>query len=549
MPSLLKPSRPARGWDEWLCKASATQKAFLDSPAKDVVYGGARGGGKSIALLLDFANYAGAYGKLARGAIFRRTYTELEELIYKGQQYFCGQLAWSYNKNEHTFTCTDPSDPACGATLRMAYLKNLDDARVYAGWELNHVSFDELGNWPDPAPLDMLMGSMRSAPGIPTYRRGTCMPGGPGHTWVKQRYRPDLAWEIREYQPMPKEHPELSVQTQFCPALLEDNPNVDQAEYERNLAMIGNAKLYEAWRRGDWSLVAGAFFDCWDEDVHVVFGAPPLYDAWNPQWMAMDWGFRDDCAVGWYGQDELGKVTKRHELKVNGMSPKKVGRLVAQTTVGMGLGKQSLFAVGPDAWSPLKTSPHTIADEIGEGMAEYFEEVGKERDLVPFPSKADTDREGGWMLLYQMLDAGLFVVHESCAETRRSIPAMQHDEKNSADVADSPIDHFPDETRYALKTYFGNQRVPVEEKIRRAIAAKAPELAEKLAAAKAASVDGVEPVVWDKRADQAAARAAVAGGEMTANDWTRYATLMRTEQAKRRPMRHRGLSWRARIGA
>src|SRR5439155_14449823 len=51
------------------------QTAFIECPAFEVVYGGARGGGKTDASLGEFANHAERCGEAARGLFVRRTRT------------------------------------------------------------------------------------------------------------------------------------------------------------------------------------------------------------------------------------------------------------------------------------------------------------------------------------------------------------------------------------------------------------------------------------------------------------------------------------------
>ena len=54
------------------------QNAFVTSEVFEVVYGGARGGGKTDASLGDFALHARACNAAAKGLLVRRTRTALE---------------------------------------------------------------------------------------------------------------------------------------------------------------------------------------------------------------------------------------------------------------------------------------------------------------------------------------------------------------------------------------------------------------------------------------------------------------------------------------
>ena len=57
------------------------EKALRAKFVNQLFFGGARGGGKSFTLLLDFAQDVPTYGKNWRGIIFRRTYPELDEIL------------------------------------------------------------------------------------------------------------------------------------------------------------------------------------------------------------------------------------------------------------------------------------------------------------------------------------------------------------------------------------------------------------------------------------------------------------------------------------
>ena len=59
------------------------QAELIACPAQEIFYGGARGGGKSFGVLLDWLEHARRWGNRARGILFRRTLGELEDIIVK----------------------------------------------------------------------------------------------------------------------------------------------------------------------------------------------------------------------------------------------------------------------------------------------------------------------------------------------------------------------------------------------------------------------------------------------------------------------------------
>ena len=68
------------GGSEWRPQPGP-QTLFVACPVFEVIYGGARGGGKTDASLGDFALHAERYGAAAKGLFVRRTRVALEPTI------------------------------------------------------------------------------------------------------------------------------------------------------------------------------------------------------------------------------------------------------------------------------------------------------------------------------------------------------------------------------------------------------------------------------------------------------------------------------------
>jgi hypothetical protein len=66
--------------------------------------------------------------------------------------------------------------------------------------------------------------------------------------------------------------------------------------------------------------------------------------------------------------------------------------------------------------------------------------------------RGDNARQPGWEQVRKRLaaDPPLLLFHESCEHTIRTLPALQHDERNSEDLDTDAEDHAADETRYAV---------------------------------------------------------------------------------------------------
>lgn len=453
------------------CPQPGPQTALLQCPVLDVFYGGARGGGKTDGLLGDFLKHAGLYGPKAKGILFRRSYPELEQVIARSKELY-RPLGWRYHETNHMWTAPN------AATLKLAYLEKDSDAETYQGQSHSWQGFDEIGNFPDPKPIDKLWGTLRSAQGVPRYRRSTGNPGGPGHAWVKKRYIVHGAWNVWEWAPL-EERPDLKIQSTFIPSTLDDNPLLTQNDpgYEAALAAVGGNVLFKAWRHGDWDLTAGQYFDLWEPSLHVVKRSALEIQPWWVRWISMDWGFSDSTAIHWHAMDENRHIWTYRELVFDGVTPDKTADAIIEANRGE---KIAAFFLSPDAFGKHR-SPRTIAAELRDAFRAYVPKKDEEKPRIAIPVKADDDRKGGWMLMYQLLQAGIWKITDNCEVLIEAIPLLQRDEKDPEDIVkmrgNSPGDHAPDSTRYGLKSYLRGARVPIEQEIEKRVTSTDPTIA------------------------------------------------------------------------
>lgn len=213
------------------------QAEFLLTPEKEALYGGAAGGGKSDALLMAALQYVDVTGYSA--ILFRRTFKDLAlpgaimDRALEWLQPFIQRGDVKWNDNQKTFIF--PS----GATLAFGYLDTEKDKFRYQGAEFQFVGFDELTQFQE-SQYRYLFSRLRRIKGskVPIRMRAATNPGGIGHEWVKQRFivednKPDRV---------------------FIPAKLEDNPHLDQDEYESSLMLLDPFTRRQL-REGDWDAV------------------------------------------------------------------------------------------------------------------------------------------------------------------------------------------------------------------------------------------------------------------------------------------------------
>jgi hypothetical protein len=237
---------------------TSKQAEFLELKELEALYGGAAGGGKSDALLADLLGYVDH--PTYAGIAFRRTYKDLalpEALMDRAAQWLMPTAAqWADRDKRWTF----PS----GATLSFGYLDSENDKYRYQSARFHRVAFDELTQFTE-GQYTYLFSRIRRATddGIPLAMRSATNPGGIGHDWVHERF----------IEPGDSDRP-------FIPALLDDNPHIDQDAYRESLAKLDGttrAQLEKGlWVRESGTLIypftAGNVVSVHDKDVPVTYG-------------------------------------------------------------------------------------------------------------------------------------------------------------------------------------------------------------------------------------------------------------------------------------
>jgi len=426
--------------------------AYLQCPCDIVVYGGARGGGKTFSALGEFWLHAERYGEDARGLMVRKTREDLKDTQAVAERMFGNAAKWQEKGAFFKF--------ANGARLYCAYLENESDAEHYQGWSLTRVYIEELTQFTSKAPVMRLLATLRSTAGIKCQMRCTCNPGGPGHLWVKQWIVDNGPYKIITDD-------ETGLTRVFIPALLTDNPALLLADpqYINRLKAVGNPQLVKAWLEGDWSIVEGAFFPEWSAARHII---PPMQLPYHwTRFRACDWGSAKPFSIGWYAvvQDDChlpdgrrmprGAIVRYREwYGWNGKDPD-VGLKLTAEEVAAGIVSRETLPNGAredTAYGVMDPSAFNVVagPSIGETMA---------RKGVIFRRADNTrlsrdKRMGGWDQVRARLkgdeegDAMLYVF-STCYQLIRTLPVMQHDLGNPEDLDSDMEDHVADEVRYA----------------------------------------------------------------------------------------------------
>ena len=108
---------------------SGPQTAFLSAKIiPEVLFGGARGGGKTSGLLADYLQDVYEYKAAWQGVLFRRTYPELEEVIKQSFRFY-PETGGTFKVGTRTWSWPG------GASLKLRSLECADDATKYQGHE------------------------------------------------------------------------------------------------------------------------------------------------------------------------------------------------------------------------------------------------------------------------------------------------------------------------------------------------------------------------------------------------------------------------------
>jgi hypothetical protein len=459
------------------------QTALLFTDVDEVLYGGARGGGKSFGFMLHFLDHALTWGRLARGVIFRRQFVDLEDLIRDSWEVF-GPLGGKFFAGGGRPSWRLPN----GADLRFRYLKRDIDAINYQGQAFTRIYVEEAGTYATPRAIDLLRGCLRSAHGVPCQLLLNANPGGRGHNWLKSRYiDPSPPNTIMEEEIHIRPGETLPWRRIFIPAKLKDNPPLDNAQYIASLKLSGPKWLVDAWLSGSWDIVAGGMFD----DIlgpegkeRIVILPFDIPEHW-PIYRAFDWGSAKPFSVGWWavsdgtavydGDTLVGKWPAKSLFRVaewygtsgDPDNPNEGVRMLASNVArGIKIREKQMFPDRPIFPGPADSSIY-VSDGVSRSIADEMRDPngdGSNVGVTFVPSdKGAGSRVSGWEALRRVLTNSLDVppekpgmwVFNTCRDWVRTMTTLPRDDVNPEDADSDSEDHIADETRYMHTTKRG----------------------------------------------------------------------------------------------
>lgn len=213
-------------------KQLAAILAARSGQLRELLYGGAAGGGKSDSALMlalqDDWIADGGYSAL----ILRKTFKDLnqpEGILTRAHEWLDGKPGVTWRAQHDRFEFDS------GACLQFGHCVNPNSHLNYRGGKYNLIIWEELTDFGE-RPYRYLFSRQRRPKGstLPLLTAATSNPGGPGHKWVRKHFVEAKAPDRL-----------------FIPASFRDNPHLDQEAYEATLDNL--LPVERAWlKEGNW---------------------------------------------------------------------------------------------------------------------------------------------------------------------------------------------------------------------------------------------------------------------------------------------------------
>lgn len=401
------------------------QTEFLAAGELDVLYGGAAGGGKSYAMLVDPLRYC--HKPVHRALILRRSMPELRELIDKSRELYPKAFpGCKFREVEKLWNF--PS----GAKIEFGFLERDADVYRYQGQAYSWIGFDEITHLPTEFGWNYLASRLRTTdPEIVPYLRCTANPGGVGAHWVKKRYvdpnEPNKAFEGSD-----------GLTRKFIPARLDDNPYLaEDGRYEQMLKALPAVQRKQLLE-GNWDITEGAAFAEFDPDVHVI---PPFQIpiGWE-RVKGIDYGYASESACVWGAIDPSDRTLIIYrELYQKNLTGVDLAQLITQMEI------EDPFSVA----GVLDTAAWNRTGTTGPTVGETLVRAGHKL------RRADKNRIQGKIQIHEYLKVQQsgrprIQLFNTCPNLIRELQSIPLDRSNPEDVDTHAQDHAYDALRYLI---------------------------------------------------------------------------------------------------
>lgn len=431
------------------------QAMFHASTANEILYGGAAGGGKTKALVMD-ALFRCLKWPNTVAVIFRRSYAELEDTDIKEAQSSYPEALATYNAGRHEFRLVN------GSKILFRHCENEADRFRYSGLEAQFMYFDELTTFTQVI-YDFLRTRLRAKKslGVVPIVRSASNPGNIGHGWVKKEFvdaGPYMEIRVQEIWSEAL-HKTKRVSTQYIPSLATENPYITD-DYIFELEQKPEA-LRLALLNGDWNSFEGQAFPelCIKPEntdrrwTHVIEPFEIPLD-W-PRYFSFDYGYSDPFACQWWAMDHRGCAYLYREWY--GCVPRKAdtGLKLTPVQIADGILEREEQEIR-DNLRVIRTADPSIFDKsrgysVADQMAPGY--MGRQKGVLF--NKGDNTRIAGKMEVHERLrfdedGKPMMYIFSTCKDWIRTVPTLPYDDKKVEDIDTDAEDHDYDATRYFL---------------------------------------------------------------------------------------------------
>jgi len=392
------------------------------------------GGGKSYAIIWESILRCLKYDFPVTGAIFRRSYPELDATIIRTIRQILPAYFYKYNQAQHIMKL------ATGDIIEFCYAENDGDVYRYQSREWDFLGIDEVTHFTEYQYTYLLTRLRTTKPLKPKFFAAT-NPGNIGHAWVKSR------WITKDC-----EAPGYNADDyDFIPAGIRDNPylmknNPKYIETLENLPQDERRALLD----GDWDVFKGQFFKEFSQDKHVVeaFEVP---QGWR---LIMGWddGTRAPRSVQIFAIDNDQRVWCIWEYYKAGETLVDAARNIKKELEELKLWNRVFKCVVDPSMTRKSSQTGMSSVDVLNGMGFGFQ-VG-EIEL------GNNDRIEGWRLVKSYLshkpyEEPMLKIFNTCANLVRTLPQMIYYQTKAGDAKKDDLDtkiedHAVDSLRYVL---------------------------------------------------------------------------------------------------
>jgi len=430
------------------------QALFHASRANEILYGGAAGGGKTKALIMDALFRCMTYPNTT-AVVFRRTYQELEDTDIKEAMASYPKDLAKYNAGRHEFRLVN------GSKIIFRHCEHEADKFNYSGIEIQFLYFDELTSF-EQGIYDFLKTRLRAKKslGVVPIVRSASNPGNIGHGWVKKMFVDAGPYLSIQEQRVYSEtlHKEKVIRTQYIPALATENPFITD-DYVFELEQKPKA-LRDALLNGDWDSFEGQVFVEFRNDpahykdrlwTHVIepFDIPADW----PHYFSFDHGYSRPFACLWWAMAPDGTAYLYKEWYGGKPRQANVGLEYTPRQIVQGILARESQEIAENIHIDRVCDPAIFDKSRGDSVADQMAPDGSRPGIIFH--KGDNTRLAGKMQVHERLrfdhngKPGMYIF-TTCEDWLRTVPNLPYSLTKPEDVDTDAEDHDYDATKYFL---------------------------------------------------------------------------------------------------